>query len=106
MQTNKNINKTCLAGILPIVNAQETLNQFFFSTPYKLIALFLTLEVSQTQRDDKEELPAVIFKIHSGMDRGDMTRRLRSGFIDIKGPKFRALTSGTNETIHSVTEGH
>lgn len=47
----------------------------FFSMPYKLIALFLTLEVSQTQRDDKDELPAVIFKIHSGMDRGDKTRR-------------------------------
>lgn len=75
MPTNKNINKTCLSGILPIINAQEMLNQFFFSMPYKLIALFLTLEVSQTQRDDKDELPAVIFKIHSGMDRGDKTRR-------------------------------
>ena len=40
------------------------------------------------------------------MDRGDKTRRLGSGFINIKSPEFRALTSGTNEIMHSVTEGH
>lgn len=52
-------NETCFPGILPIINAQEMLNQFcFFSGPYKLIALFLTPEVSQIQRADKDELPA------------------------------------------------
>lgn len=40
------------------------------------------------------------------MGRGDKTRRLGLVFIDIKTPEFRALTSGTNEIMHSVTEGH
>lgn len=58
MPTNENVNKTRFSGILP-KKAQETLNQFcVFSGPYKFIALFLTLEVSQTQRADKDELPA------------------------------------------------
>lgn len=59
MPTNENVNKTRFSGILP-KKAQETLNTQFcvFSGPYKFIALFLTLEVSQTQRADKAELPA------------------------------------------------
>ena len=73
---------------------------------YKFIVLFLTLEVSHTHQANKDELPAVIYKIYPAMGRGDKARRLGPAFTYIKGPKFRFLISGTNEIMRSVTEEH
>lgn len=71
---------------------------------YKFIVLFLTLEVSQTYQANKDELPAVIYKICPAMGRGDKARRFGSAFTYIKGPKFRFLISGTSEIVRSVTK--
>lgn len=95
MPTDKNINKTCLPGILPIRNVKSV-----FLGLYKFIVLFLTLEVSQTYQANKDELPAVIYKIYPAMGRGDKARRLGPVFT------YRFLISGTSEIVRSVTKEH